>query len=207
MASKCSSRRSIITPEVQVGTGPSHVGQGNANCEIWDEGRVLINVKPGKARDLLSAVAQLEGVRHADICWGVPDMFVEAEAADAKGLKLLTSSDSAVRGRGEYRNSYRRGVRRTELIRERIRSRAPLLLTITADVRPGHRFQPRLRDGAGAGITHPNGALRDSSQCLFDCPQQVSIALAQMGLERRLGFLSRTIRRISWPSLSSACIR
>jgi hypothetical protein len=60
---------------------------------------VLINVKPGKAPDLLSAAAQLEGVRHADICWGVPDMFVEAEAADAKGLKLLTSSDSAVRGR------------------------------------------------------------------------------------------------------------
>ena len=135
------------------------------------------------------------GVRHADICWAVPDMFVEAEAADAKGLKLLTSSDSAVRGRGAYRNSYRRGVRRTELVRERIRSRAPLLLTITADVRPGHRFQPRLRDRAGAGITHPKGALRDSSQCLFDCPQQVSIALAQMGLERRLGFLSRTIRR------------
>jgi hypothetical protein len=85
---------------------------------------VLINVKPGKAPDLLSAVAQLKGVRHADICRGVRDMFVEAEAADAKGLKLLTSSDSAVRGRGEYRNSYRRGVRRTELARERTPSRA-----------------------------------------------------------------------------------
>ena len=45
---------------------------------------VLINVKPGNAPDLLSAVAQLEGVRQADTCWGVPDMFVEAEAADEK---------------------------------------------------------------------------------------------------------------------------
>jgi len=78
---------------------------------------VLTNVKPGKARDLLSAVPQLEGVRHADTRRGVPDIFVEAEAADAKGLKLFISSDSAVRGRGAHRNSYRRGVRRTELIR------------------------------------------------------------------------------------------
>jgi len=207
MASKCSSRRSIITPEVQVGTGPSHVGQGNANCEIWDEGRCPDQRKTRKSPSPLRSGPTLEGVRQADICWGVPDIFVEAEAADAKGLKLLTSSDSAVRARGAYRNSHRRGVRRTELIRERTPSRAPLLLTVTADVRPGHRFQPRLRDGAGAGITHPKGALRDSSQCLFDCPQQVSVALAQMGLERRLGFLSRTIRRISWPSLRSARIR
>ena len=101
---------------------------------------VLINVKPGKAPDLLSAVPQLEGVRHADTRRGVPDIFVEAEAADAKGLKLLTSSDSAVRARGAYRNSHRRGVRRTELIRERIRSRTPLLLTVTADVRQGTAF-------------------------------------------------------------------
>src|SRR5436190_22259028 len=106
MASKCSSRRSIITPEVQVGIGPGHVGQGNANCRIWDEGRCPDQRKTRKSPSPFRSGPTLEGVRQADICWGVPDIFVEAEAADAKGLKLLTSSDSAVRARGAYRNSH-----------------------------------------------------------------------------------------------------
>ena len=36
---------------------------------------VLINVRPGKVRDVVSAVSQFEGVRHADACWGLPDVF------------------------------------------------------------------------------------------------------------------------------------
>ena len=47
---------------------------------------VLINTKPGKVRDILAAVAQLEHVRHADACWGMPDIFVEAQTADRRGL-------------------------------------------------------------------------------------------------------------------------
>ena len=40
---------------------------------------VLINAKPGKVRDILAAVAELEGVRQADACWGMPAIFVEAQ--------------------------------------------------------------------------------------------------------------------------------
>ena len=50
---------------------------------------VLINTKPGKVRDILAAVGQLEGVRHADACWGMPDIFVEAETTNEKGLNEL----------------------------------------------------------------------------------------------------------------------
>jgi len=47
---------------------------------------VLIDTKPGKIRDILAAVAQLEEVRHADACWGMPDIFVEAQTPDEKGI-------------------------------------------------------------------------------------------------------------------------
>jgi DNA-binding Lrp family transcriptional regulator len=50
---------------------------------------VLITTKPGRVRDLLAAVAELEDVRHADACWGMPDIFVEAQTADDKGLNEL----------------------------------------------------------------------------------------------------------------------
>jgi DNA-binding Lrp family transcriptional regulator len=50
---------------------------------------VLINVRPGKVRDVVSAVTQMEGVRHADACWGLPDVFVYVETPDEKKLNLL----------------------------------------------------------------------------------------------------------------------
>jgi len=50
---------------------------------------VLINTRPGKARDIVAAVARLEGVRHAEACWGIPDIFVEVQTADEKGLNEL----------------------------------------------------------------------------------------------------------------------
>ena len=49
---------------------------------------VLINARRAKVRDLAAAIAKLEGV-HVDACWGVPDIFVEAQSADAKGLDEL----------------------------------------------------------------------------------------------------------------------
>ena len=132
---------------------------------------VLTNVKPGKARDLLSAVPQLEGVRHADTRRGVPDIFVEAEAADAKGLKLLTSIGfsgqrawSVLKLISPWGEADRTDTRTNPLKN----AFAPYSHGRRAS---GHRLQPRLRDGAGAGITHPKGALRDSSQSLFDCSQ------------------------------------
>ena len=50
---------------------------------------VLINTKPGKVRDILAAVARVEDVRRADACWDMPDIFVEAQTADEKGLNEL----------------------------------------------------------------------------------------------------------------------
>ena len=50
---------------------------------------VLINARPGKVRDIVTRVARLEGVRHADACWGIPDIFVEVQTADEKGLNEL----------------------------------------------------------------------------------------------------------------------
>ena len=50
---------------------------------------VLINTKPGKVRDTLAAAAQLEEVRHADACWCIPGIFVEAQTADEKGFNEL----------------------------------------------------------------------------------------------------------------------
>ncbi|HUU13730.1 MAG TPA: Lrp/AsnC ligand binding domain-containing protein [Terriglobia bacterium] len=50
---------------------------------------VLINVRPGKVRDVVSFVSRLEGVRHADACWGLPDVFVYVETPDEKKLNEL----------------------------------------------------------------------------------------------------------------------
>lgn len=50
---------------------------------------VLINVRPGKVRDVVGAVSELEGVRHADACWGLPDVFAYVETPDEKTLNLL----------------------------------------------------------------------------------------------------------------------
>jgi DNA-binding Lrp family transcriptional regulator len=50
---------------------------------------VLINVRPGKVRDVVAAVTQMGGVRHADACWGLPDVFVYVETPDEKQLNQL----------------------------------------------------------------------------------------------------------------------
>ncbi len=50
---------------------------------------VLINVRPGKVRDVVSAVSQMSGVRHADACWGLPDVFAYVETPDEKNLNRL----------------------------------------------------------------------------------------------------------------------
>ena len=50
---------------------------------------ILINVRPGKVRDVVGAVSSLEGVRHADACWGLPDVFAYVETSDEKSLNKL----------------------------------------------------------------------------------------------------------------------
>ena len=49
---------------------------------------VLINTKPGKVRDILAAVAQLEDTTRGCLLW-MPDIFVKAQTADEKGLNEL----------------------------------------------------------------------------------------------------------------------
>ena len=50
---------------------------------------ILVNVRPGKVRDVVSAVTGMKGVRHADACWGVPDVFIYAETAGERQLNQL----------------------------------------------------------------------------------------------------------------------
>ena len=50
---------------------------------------VLINVRAGKVRDVVAAVSQLEGVQHADACWGLPDVFAYVDTPDEKNLNQL----------------------------------------------------------------------------------------------------------------------
>jgi DNA-binding Lrp family transcriptional regulator len=52
-------------------------------------GYVLINVRPGKVRDIVDAVSGMAGVQHADACWGLPDVFVYVETADERAFNDL----------------------------------------------------------------------------------------------------------------------
>jgi DNA-binding Lrp family transcriptional regulator len=50
---------------------------------------VLVNVRPGKVRDVVTAVAEMESVKHADACWGLPDVFAYVDTPDEKSLNRL----------------------------------------------------------------------------------------------------------------------
>jgi len=50
---------------------------------------ILINVRPGKVRDIVGTVSELNGVQHADACWGLPDVFAYVETEDEKSLNKL----------------------------------------------------------------------------------------------------------------------
>jgi DNA-binding Lrp family transcriptional regulator len=50
---------------------------------------VLVNTKPKKVRDIAREIASLDGVKRADVCWGVPDIFVVAEVAGPDELNKL----------------------------------------------------------------------------------------------------------------------
>jgi len=50
---------------------------------------ILINVRPGKVGEVVESVRGMTGVRHADACWGVPDVFAYAETPDERSLHQL----------------------------------------------------------------------------------------------------------------------
>ena len=47
---------------------------------------VLINVRSGKAREVVSKLRSVSGVTSAHACWGRPDVFALVEAKDDKAL-------------------------------------------------------------------------------------------------------------------------
>ncbi|MEE9263960.1 MAG: Lrp/AsnC ligand binding domain-containing protein [Vicinamibacteria bacterium] len=47
---------------------------------------VLINVRAGKAREVVREIRPIEGVRSANACWGRPDTFTLVEVANEKAL-------------------------------------------------------------------------------------------------------------------------
>ena len=50
---------------------------------------VFVNVRAGKERELTRRIADMPGVRMADACWGVPEIFVVAEVANVDELNRL----------------------------------------------------------------------------------------------------------------------
>ena len=60
---------------------------------------VLVNTKMGQVRDVLQKITSLAGVKMANACWGVPDVFVVVEVATADELnKLVIDKIQAVEG-------------------------------------------------------------------------------------------------------------
>jgi DNA-binding Lrp family transcriptional regulator len=54
---------------------------------------ILINVKPGRIREVLSAIGRLPGVQHADACWGLPDVFAYVETPTEHSLHHLVMDE------------------------------------------------------------------------------------------------------------------
>ena len=43
---------------------------------------ILINVRAGKVREVVSGVQKIEGVQTAHACWGCPDIFALVDVRD-----------------------------------------------------------------------------------------------------------------------------
>lgn len=56
---------------------------------------IFVNVKAGKAKPLTRQLAQLEGVRAADACWGVPDIILVVEVKNERALNDLVLTQIA----------------------------------------------------------------------------------------------------------------
>ncbi len=48
---------------------------------------VFVHVAPGKNAGVVEQLRRLDGVKSADICWGLPDIIALVEAADARALQ------------------------------------------------------------------------------------------------------------------------
>ena len=60
---------------------------------------VLVNAKPGRVKDVARQITGIAGVKMANACWGVPDLFVVAEVTNADELnKLVIDKIQAIDG-------------------------------------------------------------------------------------------------------------
>ena len=50
---------------------------------------ILVNARPGQVRDIAREITSLSGIKLVNPCWGVPDIFVVAEVANADELNTL----------------------------------------------------------------------------------------------------------------------
>jgi len=50
---------------------------------------VLINVRAGKAPDVVNRLRKTDGVQLAHACWGLPDIFALVEARNERALTNL----------------------------------------------------------------------------------------------------------------------
>lgn len=50
---------------------------------------IFVNVKAGKAKVVARHLAQLEGVKAADPCWGMPDVIALVEVKNERALNDL----------------------------------------------------------------------------------------------------------------------
>ncbi len=48
---------------------------------------VLINVRAGKAREVVEKVRQIEGIKQANACWGRPDVFALTDVPNEELLE------------------------------------------------------------------------------------------------------------------------
>ncbi len=47
---------------------------------------ILINMRAGKARDVVEKIRKIEGIKHVNPCWGRPDIFAFADVENEKAL-------------------------------------------------------------------------------------------------------------------------
>jgi hypothetical protein len=77
------------------------------------------------------------------------------------------------------------------------------LLALAAEARPGHGFQSGSRDRLLAHFTHTECSPPDSSQCLLDRSQEMSIGLMQADLELRFSVGIGLVTEIAVPAARS----
>jgi DNA-binding Lrp family transcriptional regulator len=53
------------------------------------KGYVFLHTAAGKSLRVLEELRRLEGVRSAEVCWGLPDVIALVEARDPKALQAF----------------------------------------------------------------------------------------------------------------------